>query len=139
MAYETITRGGKRYVLVPTEEFAAMRTANTAAALPAMPKPDAAGNVPAAEFARATIVRGLIRDREAAGLSQSALARMSGVRVETLNRIERGHVTPDVATLLKLDAAIKRKRRGTARPGGANGKAKRAGKSARGTKRTSAT
>jgi transcriptional regulator with XRE-family HTH domain len=34
------------------------------------------------------------------------LARRAGVRAETLNRIERGHTTPDFATVRKLVVAM---------------------------------
>jgi DNA-binding XRE family transcriptional regulator len=42
-------------------------------------------------------------------LTQSALARLAGVRVETLNRIERRKTTPDVATLRKLIGALRKR------------------------------
>jgi ribosome-binding protein aMBF1 (putative translation factor) len=48
----------------------------------------------------------LVRRRRAAGLSQADLARRAGVRPETLNRIERGHTTPDFATVRKLVVAM---------------------------------
>ena len=49
----------------------------------------------------------LVARRKRVGLSQARLAREAGVRVETLNRIERGKVTPDFATIRKLVTAIK--------------------------------
>jgi DNA-binding XRE family transcriptional regulator len=83
---------------------------------------DASGNMPAIGFARATIARGIIRDRTAAGLSQAALARLAHIRVETLNRIEKTKVTADPATISKLDralaAALKTTARRTARKAG---------------------
>ena len=48
----------------------------------------------------------LVRRRQACGLSQAELARRAGVRPETLNRIERGRVTPDFATIRKLVVAM---------------------------------
>src|SRR5206468_3296012 len=75
---------------------------------PPLPAPDRNGNVPAVAFARAVIARDIIRDRRAAGLTQAALARSAGVRVETLNRIEKGRHTPDTATIAKIDRALKR-------------------------------
>jgi ribosome-binding protein aMBF1 (putative translation factor) len=48
----------------------------------------------------------LTRRRQAVGLSQAELARRAAVRPETLNRIERGRVTPDFATIRKLVVAI---------------------------------
>jgi transcriptional regulator with XRE-family HTH domain len=35
------------------------------------------------------------------------LARRAGIRVETLNRIETGKRTPSIATIEKLDAALR--------------------------------
>jgi DNA-binding XRE family transcriptional regulator len=49
----------------------------------------------------------LIARRKRVGLSQASLAREAGIRVESLNRIERGKVTPDFATIRKLVTAIK--------------------------------
>lgn len=55
----------------------------------------------------ATIVRGLAADMAAAGLTQTALARLASVRVETVNRTLNGKTAPDTATLAKLDSAIR--------------------------------
>lgn len=56
---------------------------------------------------REQLARHLIARRKNAGLSQADLARRAGVRIETLNRIERGKTTPDFATIRKLVVAIK--------------------------------
>jgi len=69
--------------------------------------PDAQGNYPAVEYARASLARKIIRDRVAAGLSQRDLALRAGVRVETLCRIETGKHVPSVPTIDKLDRALK--------------------------------
>ena len=53
------------------------------------------------------LARHLIARRKNAGLSQAELARRAGIRIETLNRIERGRTTPDFATIRKLVVAIK--------------------------------
>ncbi len=76
--------------------------------LPELPEPDANGNYPAIEYARASLARKIIRDRVAAGLSQRQLALRAGVRVETLCRIETGKHTPSVATIDKIDRALRR-------------------------------
>jgi predicted transcriptional regulator len=52
--------------------------------------------------------RDVIRDRVAAGLSQRELAKLAGVRVETLCRIETGKHTPSIATITKIDSALKK-------------------------------
>ena len=53
------------------------------------------------------LARRLIARRKNAGLGQAELARRAGVRIETLNRIERGRTTPDFSTIRKLVVAIK--------------------------------
>ena len=55
---------------------------------------------------RTSLAERLARRRRACGLSQAELARRAGVRAETLNRIERGHTTPDFATVRKLVVAM---------------------------------
>lgn len=52
------------------------------------------------------IAERLVERRQAAKLSQAELARRAGVRVETLNRIERGHTTPDFTTVRRLVEAL---------------------------------
>ena len=54
------------------------------------------------------LAKRLVRRREQAGITQADLARQAGVRVETLNRIERGKTTPDFSTIRKLAAALRR-------------------------------
>lgn len=44
----------------------------------------------------------------AAGLTQKELARRAGIRPETLNRIEKGKVTPVVTTIEKIVGALQR-------------------------------
>ena len=77
---------------------------------PALPRPDADGYVPALEFVRATIVRDIVRERRAARLTQEELARLSGVRQETICRLEKGLHSPTVRTVEKIENALKRSR-----------------------------
>ena len=65
--------------------------------------------VDAIEFGRASIGRGLRRDRIDAGLKQTEVARRAGIRVETLCRLERGRGNPTVATVKAITRAIGRK------------------------------
>lgn len=53
------------------------------------------------------LARRLVARREELGLSQAELARKAGIRVETLNRLERGRTTPDFSTIRKLVVAMK--------------------------------
>jgi DNA-binding XRE family transcriptional regulator len=73
-----------------------------------MPEADAEGNVPAVAFGRATLARGIIRDRARAGLTQAELASLAGIRTETLCRLERGRHTPSVETVRRLDRVLKK-------------------------------
>jgi len=52
------------------------------------------------------LARKIIKARRMAGLTQADLARRAGIWPETLNRIERGKTTPDVATIAKIERAI---------------------------------
>jgi ribosome-binding protein aMBF1 (putative translation factor) len=107
MTAQTIHFDGKPYVVLPRDDYDRLTTLAKAADLPPLPAPDAQGNYPAVEYARASLARKIIRDRVAAGLSQRQLALRAGVRVETLCRIETGKHTPGVATIDKLDRALK--------------------------------
>jgi DNA-binding XRE family transcriptional regulator len=108
MGMPSVKLNGKEYVIVERAEFDRLTTLAKAADLPPFPKPDADGNYPAVEYARASIARDLIKDRVAAGLSQRELAKRAGVRVETLCRIETGRHTPSVATITKIDNALRK-------------------------------
>jgi DNA-binding XRE family transcriptional regulator len=104
---QTIMVDGKPYVLLPRDEYEKLTTLAKAANLPPLPKPDAKGNYPAVEYARASLARKIIRDRVAAGLSQRKLAELAGISFEHLCRIETGKHTPSVPTIDKIDRALK--------------------------------
>ena len=48
----------------------------------------------------------IVRRRKAAGLSQKELAKRAGIRVEVLNRAERGVVVPSTRRLTKIEVAL---------------------------------
>jgi DNA-binding XRE family transcriptional regulator len=100
----TILRRGRRFVLVPIEEYERLNDES----LPPLPPVDADGTSNAVDFARASIARRLIADRRAAGLSQQRLAKLARVRQETISRIESGKQTATVRIIDKLDKAIRR-------------------------------
>jgi DNA-binding XRE family transcriptional regulator len=108
MAAQMLELDGKSYVLLPRNEYDRLATLSKAADLPPLPEKDADGHYPAIEYARASLARKFIRDRVAAGLTQRELARLAGVRVETLCRIERGQHTASVTTIEKLDQALEK-------------------------------
>jgi DNA-binding XRE family transcriptional regulator len=99
-----VVKKGQRFVLVPAEAWE--RIATGSVMMPEVPIADAEGNMDALEFARATIARGIIRDRVAAGLSQAELARRAGIQPAVLNRIEKAKVVPDNSTMRKIDAVL---------------------------------
>ena len=107
MIVQNVELAGKSYVILPRAEFDRLTTLAKAAELPALPKLNARGNYPAVEYVRASLARKVIRDRVAAGLSHRNLAKLAGIRVETLCRIETGKNTPTVPTIDRIDRALK--------------------------------
>src|SRR5688572_26370766 len=99
MSAATVTIEGRRFVILPEVEYERLRGghASEAEGLPPLPKRLSNGNYPAIEYARAVAARDIITARRRLGLSQAELARRAGIRVETLNRIERAKMTPSVA------------------------------------------
>jgi ribosome-binding protein aMBF1 (putative translation factor) len=121
----TVVANGKKFVLVAPAELRkleqlaakAQATSSSADQRPGLPKPDAKGNRPAIAFAQASIGRSVFDERTAVGLSQEELARLSGVRQETISRIESGKHSPTVRTIEKIDRVLQSalKRLGRAR------------------------
>jgi DNA-binding XRE family transcriptional regulator len=106
MRSKTIQRKGKPDVPVG---HAARRVRG---GLPRLPRGDRNGNVPAVAYARASIAREIVSRRTAAGLTQGELATLAGVRIETVNRVEKARHTPSTATIVKLDEALRKVERG---------------------------
>ena len=100
--FNTITIQKQKFVLVPYAEYKLMEKG-----VPSLPPADAQGNRPAVAAAEATIARSIVRDRERVGLTQRELAQAAGIRVEVLNRAERGAVVPSVGTLTKIENALR--------------------------------
>lgn len=105
MAVQTLTIAGQRFVLLPESDYECLRQ-EAENWEPSLPAPLPNGNYPAVETARALLARKLLRRRRAVGLTQGELAKMAGVRPETLNRIERSGRSPSVATVDKIDRAL---------------------------------
>lgn len=101
---ETITIKGERFVLLPESDYS--RLAGESAP-PELPPADSDGYYPALESMRAIMARGIIKRRWHCGLTQAELARRAGIRPETLNRIERAVRAPSVATMDRIDAALR--------------------------------
>ncbi len=102
---QTVTLAGKRFVIVPENEYRQLLGENRE---PPLPDADAKGNYPAVESARVVLARQIIRRRRAVGLAQNELARRAGIRVETLCRLEHGKHSPNVATVQKVVRVLQR-------------------------------
>jgi len=113
MSRQTVNVNGKRFVMVPVDEFERLeRLAGEPEAdgdsMPEYPRPDAQGNFPALEYIQTSIAREIIKERKALGLTQAVLAKLAGVRQETLSRLESGKHSPTVRTVEKIDRALQR-------------------------------
>jgi len=106
--------GDEEYVIVRRKTYDRLTKLAEVAELPPLPGPDKRGNYPAVDYARASLARNIIRGRVKAGLTQRQLAKLAGIRIETLCRIETGKHTASVPTIEKLDRALKK---ATARTG----------------------
>ena len=105
MTHATLMMDGETFVLVPKREYDGLIDRTE---LPQMPPANPDGTFPALAAGRVSIARSIIRSRQALGMTQKALAVAAGVRIETLNRIEKAKVTPDTATIVKIDRALKK-------------------------------
>lgn len=105
---QTLKLYGREFVVVERDEYEQLRAAAglREADLPPLPKADKAGNVPALAYSRVSLARKLIIARRAMGLTQAELAAAAGVRVETINRLEKGRNMPDLTTVAKIEAAL---------------------------------
>lgn len=101
---QTLTLGGERFVVLPEADFLRLTGEPPE---PELPSVNERGNYPALDTMRALLARDIIRSRRALGWSQAELARRAGLRPETLNRIEQGKHSASVATIDKLDRALK--------------------------------
>jgi DNA-binding XRE family transcriptional regulator len=109
MVAGTIQLNGQRFVIVPEREYEHMRDVTRELADgdgPPLPRADAKGNVPAVQYMRAGLARRIIRRRRQAGLTQSQLAKLAGIRAETLCRIEKGKMTPGTVVFRKIQRAL---------------------------------
>jgi DNA-binding XRE family transcriptional regulator len=105
----TLRLAGDEFVVLSRRDYELLLTrAGEANVPPPIPAKLPGGNYPAVESMRAVMARRLIHDRRRLGLSQAELARRAGVKIETLNRIERARVTASVGTMIKLDAVLNR-------------------------------
>ena len=96
--YQRILLDGKAYVVIAEDEFRTLtrphESANTMDELNAFNVSDQ------------RLADRLVQRRRESGLTQKDLAHRAGIRVETLNRIEKGRTTPDFKSIRKLVIAV---------------------------------
>jgi len=97
-AYQRVRLGGKWYVIVAEDEFRALTQVRGARG-----KVDP---LDAMTVSDQRLADRLLQRRQESGLTQKDLARLADIRVETLNRIEKGRTTPDFRTIRKLVNAM---------------------------------
>ncbi|MGN6368025.1 MAG: helix-turn-helix domain-containing protein [Phycisphaerae bacterium] len=103
----TVELAGTTYAILPAATLAAIcRKARITTTPAASPDPSPLYAAAPEDLNPAHVARRLADRRKNAGLTQGQLAQRAGVRIETVNRIERGHVTPDFRTLRKLLQAM---------------------------------
>jgi ribosome-binding protein aMBF1 (putative translation factor) len=108
MPVKILELAGKRWAIMPETDYKRLAAhSGENRDWPVLPKPDAEGNYPAVEYARASLAQKIIKARRQAGLTQAELARRAAIRPETLNRVEKGKTTPDTATIAKIEHALK--------------------------------
>ncbi len=110
------TVNGRRVVILDVAEYERLRD-KADEGEPLLPPRDANGDYPALQALRVSLARKILRHRRRLGLSQAELARRAGIRPETLNRIEHGEQSPSIATVEKIDRALK-EAEGEGRPRG---------------------
>jgi DNA-binding XRE family transcriptional regulator len=107
ITYSPVELDGVQYAIVRTNVLRALCRRASVRLEPSAADMNAASAGPLdINLDRTDLARRLIARRTRAGLTQVELARRAGVRVETLNRIERGRTTPDFATVRKLVVAM---------------------------------
>lgn len=96
--YQRILLDGKGYIVIAEDEFQALAQPHISA--------DRVDELNAFNVSDQRLADRLIQRRREAGLTQKDLAHRAGIRVETLNRIEKGRTTPDFKSIRKLVIAI---------------------------------
>lgn len=96
--YQRVLLDGRWYVIVAEDEFRALTQARGAGK-----KHDP---LDAMTYSDQRLADRLLQRRRESGLTQKDLAQLADIRVETLNRIEKGRTTPDFRSIRKLVNAM---------------------------------
>jgi len=97
-AYQRVRLDGHWYIILREDEFRALTQAGQ--------RKGRIDTLDAMNISDQRLADRLLQRRQDAGLTQKDLAELAGIRVETLNRIEKGRTTPDFRTIRKLVNAI---------------------------------
>jgi DNA-binding XRE family transcriptional regulator len=109
MKVRNVTLDGQRYVMVAHKDWEKiLRQSRNSPAGPHKQPPPLADGSYSIEHVRISLANKMISRRIAAGLTQGQLARLAGVRVETISRMENALHMPNARTFDKLDRALKR-------------------------------
>ena len=105
MTLHDIVMDGQSYVMIPRAEWD--RVAKRLPDPDLLPEPaaNADGSFSTAHV-RVMLCNKVIRQRKNAKLTQAQLAKLAGIRVETISRLEAGKHIPSVRTMEKIEAAI---------------------------------
>ena len=107
LQFDHVELGGTAYAIVPVAVLLAVCRQGEVRAVPrGVAPPSLLDVVTPDQLEGRGLGRRMAQRRRQAGLTQSELARRAGVRVETVNRIERGRVMPDFGTIRKLVQAL---------------------------------
>ena len=96
--YQRILLDGKVYAVIAEDEFRALTRPHTSA--------NTMDELNAFNVSDQRLADRLVKRRRESGLTQKDLAHRAGIRVETLNRIEKGRTTPDFKSIRKLVIAM---------------------------------
>ncbi len=97
-AYQRVRLDGNWYVIIKEDDFRALTQARE--------REGETDALDAINISNQRLADRLLQRRQDAELTQKDLAKLAGIRVETLNRIEKGRTTPDFKTIRKLVNAI---------------------------------
>ena len=97
-AYQRVQLDGKWYVIVAEDEFRALTQTRSSG--------KEIDTLDAINMSDQRLADRLLQRRQESGLTQKDLAQLAGIRVETLNRIEKARTTPDFKTIRKLVNAM---------------------------------
>lgn len=106
MTVSHFTIDGKAYVIIERDEYQELKMSSYKTDFPEIP-PRGKHGYPAVQLGWATIGRDVIVKRRKAGLSLKDVARLAGIRVETLCRIEKGKHIPSIKSIDRIEAALK--------------------------------